>query len=221
MRIFRSIILATAGVGPVCGTLYFPDSFPLLRRQDISPGTPAYECHANCGGVIVDARTDGYCDSSDYTSKLSACLECALTYNIWQWYGEDVTKAADACGDNATPSPSSAVSTAAATTAASVTTSSSVPSSSPAVVSTPISEASSSTPASSPTGSFATISSSSAVPSASSNISCLLTRTVPQTTSAATATPTTEVFTGAASKLSYNNIFAIFGSIACVILVAL
>ncbi|KAF5016623.1 hypothetical protein F66182_11639, partial [Fusarium sp. NRRL 66182] len=31
---------------------------------------------------------------------------CALTYNIWQEYGDEVTAAASACGENATPSPS-------------------------------------------------------------------------------------------------------------------
>lgn len=29
----------------------FPDFVPLHRRQD--PGTPAYECHANCGMLHI------------------------------------------------------------------------------------------------------------------------------------------------------------------------
>lgn len=30
-------------------TLEFPGILPLDKRQDIEPGTPLYECHANCG----------------------------------------------------------------------------------------------------------------------------------------------------------------------------
>lgn len=118
--------------------LVFPEAATLQKRQDIQPGTPLYECHANCGtclithlglmlstltselihsvgGVIAISRSPNYCSNSTFTSELHACLECALTYNIWQYYGADVTKAAKNCGDDATPSPSSAVSTAAST----------------------------------------------------------------------------------------------------------
>ncbi|KKA24838.1 Uncharacterized protein T310_1106 [Rasamsonia emersonii CBS 393.64] len=118
--------------------LVFPEAVTFQKRQSIQPGTPLYECHANCGmsltthlglilsistselipftgGVIAISRSPNYCSNSTFISELHACLECALTYNIWQYYGGDVTTAAKNCGDDATPSPSSAVSTAAST----------------------------------------------------------------------------------------------------------
>ncbi|OJI87501.1 hypothetical protein ASPTUDRAFT_51604 [Aspergillus tubingensis CBS 134.48] len=27
----------------------FPGTFPIVRRESIEPGSPLYECHANCG----------------------------------------------------------------------------------------------------------------------------------------------------------------------------
>ena len=72
------------------------------------------------GGVILISQdSDDYCSNSTYKSELSACLKCALTYNIWQYYGDDVKSAAEACGDSATPSASSATGAAATATAAS------------------------------------------------------------------------------------------------------
>jgi hypothetical protein len=29
--------------------LEFPSLLPIEKRQDVEPGTPLYECHANCG----------------------------------------------------------------------------------------------------------------------------------------------------------------------------
>ncbi|KIW16665.1 hypothetical protein PV08_03853 [Exophiala spinifera] len=84
----------------------YPEAVPLHRRQ--APGTPQYECHADCGGVIVDARTPGYCDSANFTTTLDACLDCALQYDIWQYYGESVAEAAEGCGLDATPVPANA-----------------------------------------------------------------------------------------------------------------
>ncbi|KAL3474015.1 hypothetical protein BJX99DRAFT_260857 [Aspergillus californicus] len=79
----------------------FPDFVPLHRRQ--APGTPQYECHANCGGIITASRSDGFCDSSDFESMLSDCLDCALVYDIWRYYGNSVSAAAEECGLDATP----------------------------------------------------------------------------------------------------------------------
>lgn len=36
---------------------------------------------------------------------LDDCLDCALKYQIWQWYGEKVGAAAKKCGLDATPKP--------------------------------------------------------------------------------------------------------------------
>ncbi|KAJ5776056.1 uncharacterized protein N7511_001067 [Penicillium nucicola] len=107
----------------------------LSRRADITPGSPLYNCHEACGEVILVSQTTDYCSNSTYTTDLSSCLDCALTYNIWQYYGDDVKAAAKACSDDATPSASSstAASTAAAT-AATATATGSVTSSSSSIV---------------------------------------------------------------------------------------
>lgn len=55
------------------------------------------------GGVITISRTENYCENSTFTTELEACLECALQYDIWQYYGESVAAAAEACGLDATP----------------------------------------------------------------------------------------------------------------------
>ncbi|CAI7622823.1 unnamed protein product [Penicillium discolor] len=94
----------------------FPDFVPLHRRQD--PGTPAYECHANCGGIITAARTDGYCDADDFKTELTDCLNCAVEFDIWKYYGSSVSKAATACGLDATPVEASSTSTEASSTSA-------------------------------------------------------------------------------------------------------
>ncbi|KGO73230.1 hypothetical protein PITC_003180 [Penicillium italicum] len=100
----------------------FPDFVPLNRRQD--PGTPAYECHANCGGVITAGRTDGYCDAANFKTELSDCLNCALEFDIWKYYGGSVSKAATACGLDATPLKVSSTSAEASSTSAETSTTS-------------------------------------------------------------------------------------------------
>ncbi|KAJ0419029.1 hypothetical protein BJY00DRAFT_173524 [Aspergillus carlsbadensis] len=92
----------------------YPDFVPLHKRQ--APGTPQYDCHANCGGVITASRQDDFCDSSDFQSMLSACLDCALVYDIWRYYGNSVGAAAEECGLDGTPvEPTSSSTTATAT----------------------------------------------------------------------------------------------------------
>ncbi|KAF7587946.1 hypothetical protein BBP40_006485 [Aspergillus hancockii] len=158
----------------------YPEFVPLHRRQD--PGTPEYDCHANCGGVIVASRKDGYCDSDTFKTELSDCLNCALKYDIWKYYGSSVSKAATACGLDATPVTASSTTTTTASASATesgtsvnvvpssatdtnpitsaTTASSPVPSSSGAVSSTPASPTvvSSVTPSQNSTGVSATVS---------------------------------------------------------------
>ncbi|KAI9038960.1 uncharacterized protein KD926_010061 [Aspergillus affinis] len=83
----------------------YPEFVPLHRRQE--PGTPAYECHANCGGVITSSRSDDFCDSSTFKSQLSDCLKCANKFDIWKYYGNSVSKAAESCGLDSTPEDTS------------------------------------------------------------------------------------------------------------------
>lgn len=72
------------------------------------------------GTVILDYETGttDYCSTEEYATYLADCLECAETYDIWQYYGDSVELGAEACGDDATPSASSASAAAAATTTA-------------------------------------------------------------------------------------------------------
>lgn len=85
------------------------------------------------GGIITEARSDGYCDKSDFKTKLSDCLDCALEFDIWKYYGNSVSSAAEECGLDATPvessssSSSSAAASETATETGSQTESSSTP----------------------------------------------------------------------------------------------
>lgn len=108
----------------------------------------------NPGYAILASESNNYCSNSTFTSDLSACLDCALTYDIWQYYGDQVAAAAEACGDNATPSASSTsaspsstgsvASSTAVTGAVSTTASSSSGSASIAAVPTSVSQTSAS-----------------------------------------------------------------------------
>lgn len=100
---------------------------PLVQRQDGEHVIPAYlnECHECCGmalsnfsvikakltekekeNTVAESKFGGHCTFPSFLYVLHNCLKCALTYNIWQEYGDEVTAAASACGENATPSPS-------------------------------------------------------------------------------------------------------------------
>ncbi|KAM3450660.1 hypothetical protein MY3296_005931 [Beauveria thailandica] len=81
----------------------FPASVPLSKRQTSGP---AYDCHANCGYAIQDSAKEGYCSDAKWKSLLSGCLDCALTYDIWKYYGTKVGAAAEKCGLESTPKPS-------------------------------------------------------------------------------------------------------------------
>ncbi|KAL4812759.1 hypothetical protein BDW67DRAFT_188334 [Aspergillus spinulosporus] len=116
-------VVSVACIVASVAAFQYPDFVPLSKRQE--PGTPEYECHANCGGIITASRSDGYCDSSDFKSMLSDCLDCALEYDIWKYYGNSVSSAAEKCGLDASPvePTSSSASTATETTTSSETSS--------------------------------------------------------------------------------------------------
>lgn len=102
---------------------------PLVQRQDGEQGTPAYSecleycCMASSNSSVIKVKLTekgkdyatavskfrGYCFAPTFLDALHHCLDCALTYDIWQKYGDEVAAAASACGDNATPSPSLAL----------------------------------------------------------------------------------------------------------------
>ncbi|RMZ76511.1 hypothetical protein DV738_g4934, partial [Chaetothyriales sp. CBS 135597] len=118
------LVTLTASMAAAAATAGFisPEGVALARRQE--PGTPAYECHAQCGGVIQLGRTENYCGTANFTNQLDYCLGCAEEIGIWQYYGFSVSAAAEACGLDVTPSPASgaASSTSAAPTSAAPTT---------------------------------------------------------------------------------------------------
>ncbi|KAF5020534.1 hypothetical protein F66182_7433 [Fusarium sp. NRRL 66182] len=93
----------------------FPDTVPLLKRQQ--PGTPQYACHEDCGLLITLGREEGYCDNDEWNERYGRCMDCALTYNVWQYYRSGVTSAADGCGLTPAPSASGSSNGPASTTA--------------------------------------------------------------------------------------------------------
>ncbi|KAJ1716550.1 hypothetical protein AFGD_009749 [Aspergillus flavus] len=177
---------------------HYPDFVPLHRRQE--PGTPEYDCHANCGGVIVAARKDGYCDTDTFKTELSDCLNCALKYDIWKYYGASVSKAATGCGVDATPVEASSTTTTAAASASATETGSPITSSA----------LSTSTDTAATTG--VTSAASSAVPSSSGAASStpaastVASSATPSQNSTGGASPTVSLFPGAASTNSRDGL---------------
>ncbi|KAH7318283.1 hypothetical protein B0I35DRAFT_478802 [Stachybotrys elegans] len=121
-------VLAAAAVSR--DAFEFPDTVPMEKRQTSGP---SYECHADCGFAIRNARTEGYCEDPEWLELLDGCLDCALEFDIWQHYGGSVGEAAEACGLDATPRPAGAEAESSSTPAPATTleTSSTSPTSAP------------------------------------------------------------------------------------------
>ncbi|KAJ5699394.1 hypothetical protein N7536_002407 [Penicillium majusculum] len=176
----------------------FPDFVPLHRRQD--PGTPAYECHANCGGIITAARTDGYCDADDFKTELTDCLNCAIEFDIWKYYGGSVSKAATACGLDATPVEASSTSTSAEASATSAEETSTTTSVSTTTTEESVNSAVTTDAVTSSTGT--TVASTSVSPprvSGSSRPSSLIPSATPAGSSTASTPSSSPVYTGGAT----------------------
>ncbi|KAK7215118.1 hypothetical protein V2G26_003121 [Clonostachys chloroleuca] len=176
MRFSTTVVLAATAVSAASitrrDTFEFPENVPLVEKRQ-EPGTPRYECHANCGTALQLSRASDFsCDNSDFTHQFNACLDCALEFDIWQYYGSGLKAAATKCGLDATPKPtgstgsSSAQSTSAAPTSAAPTSAAptSTAASSAAQTSAAQTSAASSSAAASST---AAVSSSGAAPSSS------------------------------------------------------
>ncbi|KAI9149919.1 hypothetical protein HJFPF1_09665 [Paramyrothecium foliicola] len=97
----------------------YPDTVPMHKRQ--SEG-PAFECHSACGLAIQGAREDNYCENSEWLDNLDGCLDCALEFNIWRYYGR-LADLAEPCGIDATPRPVGGASSSSAAPPAQVSTS--------------------------------------------------------------------------------------------------
>ncbi|KAM0286732.1 hypothetical protein ACHAQH_000752 [Verticillium albo-atrum] len=107
-----SVAAASASLAPRWD---WPEGMPLQARQD--PGTPRYQCHEDCGTTITLGRVEGYCTNADWRSRYDACMICANTEGIWQYYSNAITPSAAACGLTAVPSPSGWVPTPTSTAA--------------------------------------------------------------------------------------------------------
>ncbi|KAJ9133033.1 hypothetical protein NKR23_g10961 [Pleurostoma richardsiae] len=76
----------------------------LLKRQ--APGTPAYNCHDNCGQAIIQARnSDDVCNDEIFLTDYANCLQCSGPDNedIWKYYGTTLSASASTCGLSTTP----------------------------------------------------------------------------------------------------------------------
>ncbi|KZM20959.1 hypothetical protein ST47_g7891 [Ascochyta rabiei] len=75
----------------------------LLKRQE--PGTPAYNCHDNCGSAITLSRTTNPCDNPAFVADYNNCLKCSGpdNYNIWRYYGGTLSTAGAGCGFDTEP----------------------------------------------------------------------------------------------------------------------
>ncbi|KAF1846055.1 uncharacterized protein K460DRAFT_283144 [Cucurbitaria berberidis CBS 394.84] len=75
----------------------------LLKRQE--PGTPAFNCHDNCGTAITLSRQPNKCDIEEFKYDYANCLVCAGPDNIdiWKYYGRTLTIAGTSCGLSTEP----------------------------------------------------------------------------------------------------------------------
>ncbi|KAI0898441.1 hypothetical protein F4806DRAFT_458399 [Annulohypoxylon nitens] len=97
-----AVVLAATAVSASTDELQFIAR--LLKRQD--PGTPAYNCHDNCGQAIIQGRNSAdVCNDEIFLTDYKNCLQCSGPDNqdIWQYYGTTLTKDASPCGLSTTP----------------------------------------------------------------------------------------------------------------------
>ncbi|CAN8098349.1 unnamed protein product [Discula destructiva] len=78
----------------------------VLKRDDLSPGSPLYNCHDNCGEALLEGQNcPSVCSDTTFLTDYDNCLQCSGPDNadIWQWYGPDLTDYASACGLSTSP----------------------------------------------------------------------------------------------------------------------
>ncbi|KAF3770593.1 hypothetical protein M406DRAFT_326039 [Cryphonectria parasitica EP155] len=78
----------------------------LLKRENLSVGSPLYNCHDNCGMAIEEIQNCGsICNDTTFITDYNNCLQCSGSDNedIWQWYGPELNTSAAACGFSVTP----------------------------------------------------------------------------------------------------------------------
>ncbi|TKX21220.1 hypothetical protein C1H76_6761 [Elsinoe australis] len=158
----------------------------LLKRQQ--PGTPQYDCHAACGGVITASRTEGFCNNDTFKANFDSCMDCAQVYGIWQYYGTTVSRAAATCNleINLTPAPASSTSAASP--------------SAPASASSNAVADSASTSASSTSSSLSSVAASSSSATSTSTVPATSTASATSATTGTTTAATSSIATGAANN---------------------
>ncbi|KAK7937410.1 uncharacterized protein PG986_014278 [Apiospora aurea] len=109
MSAIRALILSSLATLAVADGLYVHSNelaAHFAKRQQMpAPGTPAYNCHDNCGQSIIASRGGDPCHDKTFLTDYAACLSCAGpdNYGIWMYYGGALAKAASSCGLSATP----------------------------------------------------------------------------------------------------------------------
>ncbi|KAI1495935.1 hypothetical protein F5X99DRAFT_401914 [Biscogniauxia marginata] len=76
----------------------------LLKRQE--PGTPAYNCHDNCGQAIIQARESAdACNDQIFLTNYQNCIQCSgpENENIWHYYGSTLSNTGEQCGFSTEP----------------------------------------------------------------------------------------------------------------------
>ncbi|OAA65870.1 dynactin arp1 p25 subunit [Niveomyces insectorum RCEF 264] len=101
-KILLSAVVAASGAS---AGLHMPAGL-FIRQDDLSPGSPLYNCHDNCGQAILEAQSESsVCKDNVFTTDYDNCLQCAGPDNadIWRYYGSSLTSAAAECGLATTP----------------------------------------------------------------------------------------------------------------------
>ncbi|KAJ4406057.1 hypothetical protein N0V82_010203 [Gnomoniopsis sp. IMI 355080] len=82
------------------------EELSLLKRQNLSVGSPLYNCHDNCGEAILEISSCGsVCNDTTFITDYNNCLQCSGPDNedIWQYYGGELNDTAAACGFSTSP----------------------------------------------------------------------------------------------------------------------
>ncbi|KAI0176395.1 hypothetical protein GGR52DRAFT_540778 [Hypoxylon sp. FL1284] len=126
MVVYRWFLGAVIGATAVSATNDLQLFSRLLKEQ--KPGTPAYNCHDNCGqAAIRKGNCADVCHDDTFLSDYKACLQCSGPDNqdIWKYYGETLKTDASPCGLPSKPLPGNQPGAGPATPGASTATSAS------------------------------------------------------------------------------------------------
>ncbi|KAI6785018.1 uncharacterized protein J7T54_008112 [Emericellopsis cladophorae] len=98
-----AVATAAAAVNLERGFTY-PAGVPHVERRQTSGAK--YECHSNCGYALQAVEdSDDVCDDDEWNTLYQGCLDCALEFDIWRYYGGGLTPVGEACGLSTTPTP--------------------------------------------------------------------------------------------------------------------